>query len=88
MSEIDRAKVTAAITAMKEGNFQLVETKTLRTPIRELKIKKYRFAFFIQKEIIYFIHVFIKQSAKTPKREVDYAEKVYRKIKEIKFNKK
>src|SRR3989338_4658598 len=80
MPEADRAKATAAITAMKEGHFELVETKILRTPIRELKIKKYRFVFFIQQEFLYFIHTFIKQSARTPKKEIEYAEKIYKRI--------
>lgn len=80
MPEADRAKAAVAITAMKEGYFKLVETKTLRAPIRELKIKKYRLIFFIQEEFLYFIHIFIKQSAKTPKKEIEYAEKVYKRI--------
>ena len=80
MSEIDRAKVAVALSAMREGNFQVAETKLLKTPIRELKIKKYRFIFFIRGQFIYFLHAFIKQSSKTPKREIDYAERLYKKV--------
>lgn len=80
MPEVDRAKVASAIVAMREGNFQVIETKILKTPIRELKVKEYRFVFFVHGEIIYFIHTFIKQSAKTPKKEIDYAEKIYKKL--------
>jgi len=80
MPETDRAKVAVAMSAMKEGNFQVVETKLLRTPIRELKVKKYRFVFFIRGQLIYFLHAFIKQSSKTPKREIDYAEILYKRV--------
>ena len=78
--EIDRAKVAVAMLAIKEGNFQAIETKILKTPIRELKVKVYRFVFFIDKQIIYFIHAFIKQSTKTLKKEINYAEKIYKKL--------
>ena len=77
MSEPDRAKTAANITVMSEGEFNLVYTKILRTPIRELIIKKYRFLFFIHGHFLYFIHSFTKQSKKTPKREIDYAKKIY-----------
>jgi phage-related protein len=80
MSEIERAKVAAAISAMEEGNFQVVETKILKTPIRELKVKKYRLVFFINKQTLYFIHAFIKQTKKTPKKEIEYAYKIYKEI--------
>ena len=78
--EIDRAKVAVAMLAIKEGNFQAIETKILKTPIRELKVKVYRFVFFIDKQIIYFIHAFIKQSTKKLKKEINYAEKIYKKL--------
>jgi len=80
MSETDSAKVAAAITIMRERNFHLVEIKTLKSPIRELKIKKYRLVFFIHGKILYFIHVFVKKTAKTPKVEIEYVEKIYKKI--------
>jgi phage-related protein len=83
LSETERAKVAVAIVAMREGNFQAVETKILKTPIRELKVKEYRFIFFINGPFLYFLHSFIKQSAKTPKKEIDYAYKIYKKTLEI-----
>lgn len=80
MPEADRAKVAVAMSAMQEGNFRVVETKLLRTPIHELKIRKYRFVFFIHGQLIYFLHAFIKKSSKTPKREIDHAEKLYKRV--------
>jgi phage-related protein len=78
--EIDRAKITANITIMSEGGFHFVYTKKLQAPIRELIVKKYRFIFFIHGRFLYFIHCFIKQSAKTPKQEINYARKIYQMI--------
>lgn len=78
MPEADRAKTAAAISVMSEGKFDLVSTKVLKSPIRELIIKRYRFIFFIEGHQIYFIHSFIKKTAKTPRKEIDYAEKIYK----------
>jgi phage-related protein len=54
-----------------------VETKLLRPPIHELKIKVYRFPYFIHGSTIYIISGFTKKSQKTPLREIDYAMTVY-----------
>jgi len=78
--ETDRAKIVAAVTLMEDGNLHLVETKTLRSPVRELKIKKYRLIFFMHGKILYFIHMFIKQTTKTPQKEIKYMEKIYKQI--------
>ncbi len=78
MPEADRAKTAAAITVMSEGKFDLISTKVLKSPIRELIIKKYRFIFFIEGNLIHFIHSFIKKTAKTPRKEIEYAEKIYK----------
>ena len=76
----DQGKINAAVTVMESGDFKSVYIKTLKTPIKELIIKKYRFIFFIHKSTIYFISVFIKKSAKTPKREIENGEKIYKMI--------
>lgn len=80
LSETDSAKVAASITIIEKGDLHLVDTKMLKAPIRELKIKKYRFIFFIHKNLIYIIHAFIKKTAKTPQKEIGFAEKVYKMI--------
>lgn len=80
LPDVDNLKVNAAIIRIRERNFKAVEIKTLKSPIRELKIGKYRFIFFIQREEVYFVHAFIKKTAKTPKKEIEYARKIYKNI--------
>lgn len=74
----DQGKINGIIAAMEAGNFESIYIKTIKTPIRELIVKKYRFIFFIHKNTIYFIGVFVKKTAKTPKFEIDNAQKIYR----------
>lgn len=74
---VDKAKVLANIKIM-ETDFDTVYSKLLRSPIRELVVKKYRLLFFIKKNVIYFVRGFIKSSQKTPIREIDKAEDVYK----------
>ncbi|HEY4493720.1 MAG TPA: type II toxin-antitoxin system RelE/ParE family toxin [Candidatus Paceibacterota bacterium] len=73
-----RAKLAASISVMVEGHLELARTKSLRGKIRELIVKNSRFTFFVIDETIYFVNGFIKKSNKTPKSEIDYAEKVYK----------
>lgn len=75
--EIDRAKILANI-KMMETDFDVVYTKLLRSPIRELIVKKYRLLFFIKKNVIYFVSGFVKKSQKTPTQEIEKAENVYK----------
>lgn len=76
LPETDKAKILASAKIM-ETDFDVVYTKLLRTPIRELVVKKYRVLFFIKKNTIYFVRGFIKKSQKTPVREIEKAERVY-----------
>lgn len=78
--ETDRAKVLASI-KMMETNFDSVYTKLLKSPIRELIVKKYRILFFIKKDVIYFVSGFAKKSQKTPIQEIQKAENVYKMMK-------
>lgn len=80
LHDTDKAKILANIKTM-ETDFDDVHTKLLRSPIRELVVKKYRILFFIKKNVIYFVLGFIKRSQKTPMREIEKAEKVYRMMK-------
>lgn len=77
LPETDKAKILASAKIM-ETDFDVVYTKLLRTPIRELVVKKYRILFFIKKNTIYFVRGFIKKSQKTPVREIEKAENVYK----------
>ena len=64
-----------------------VEIKTLRGPIKELKVRKYRILFFIEQGTIYFVSGFIKKTQKIPSKELLKAEAIYNKyIYNIKYN--
>ncbi|OHA83289.1 MAG: hypothetical protein A2937_04015 [Candidatus Yonathbacteria bacterium RIFCSPLOWO2_01_FULL_47_33b] len=77
LSEADKAKILAHIKTM-ETDFDTVYTKLLKSPIRELVVKKYRLLFFIKKNTIYFVRGFIKKSQKTPIQEIHKAEDIYK----------
>ncbi|MEK9185742.1 MAG: type II toxin-antitoxin system RelE/ParE family toxin [Patescibacteria group bacterium] len=76
----DSSKMSSNISAMAAGDFVSVSTRKLRGKIRELKYKEYRLIFFIHKDIINFTNGFVKKTNKTPKREIDYAEKIYKHV--------
>ena len=73
-----QGKIKGAVTAMEYGDFKQLYIKTLKTPIKELIFKQYRFTFFTHQNLIYFVTVFIKKTSKTPKSEIKYAEKTYK----------
>ncbi len=76
----DQGKISASVAAMETGNLEPLYIKTLKTPIKELIIKNYRFVFFIHDREIYFVGAFVKKTAKTPKKEIEKAQKVYKLI--------
>jgi len=80
LPEEDRIKFRGIARSMELGVFDSLYIKTLKTPIRELIIKNYRFIFFINKNKIWFVGAFIKKTAKTPKSEIENAQKLYSKI--------
>lgn len=63
---------------MKKGDFTSVYIKTLQGPLRELIVMRYRLIFCIEGKVIYFLRAFMKKSAKTPKREIDSAQKMHK----------
>ncbi len=78
--EPDKGKLITAM-EMVHIDIELVHVKTLKTPIKELKVKKYRILFFIKNNVLYFTNGFIKKSQKTPKSQIEYAEKIFKMIK-------
>lgn len=76
----EQGKIAAQIKMMEVGGFESVHIKPLQKPIKELIIGKYRFLFFINKHLIYFIDAFIKKTQKTPRQYIDNAIKIYNKI--------
>lgn len=84
----DQGKINGVVTAIESGDFKSLYIKTLKSPIKELIIKKYRLIFFVHKNTFYFIGAFVKKTAKTPKIEIENAEKIFKKIMEIINNKR
>jgi len=78
LDENDRAKIAAAIRTMEFGDFQSVEIKSLRSPIKELIVKSYRIVFFVKDKTIYFVSGFRKKSKKTPRSEIQNAENIFK----------
>jgi len=74
----DNFRFSTSVTAIRYGNYESITIKTLKGNIKELIIKRFRFVFFIDKEIIYFIGAFIKKTNKTPKLEIENALKNYK----------
>jgi|ERR1035437_779061 phage-related protein len=87
-SEIDRAKVAVAFVFMENGNFEQLHIKTLKGHIKEFIVRSCRITFFRQDNIIYFVGAFRKKSAKTPRKEIEEAEKVYKIVKNEKSTNK
>lgn len=79
LPDIDKAKVLAAIKTM-ETSFDGLYIKPLRGPIKELIVRKYRIIFFLKKNIIYIVTGFTKKSQKTPQKEIENAENIYKQI--------
>ncbi len=79
----NRSKVEKNVRVMQAGDLYSPRTKTLRGPIRELIVKEYRILFFVHEHTIYFVRAFRKKSAKTPKQEIEYAERIYKLITKI-----
>lgn len=76
----DQQKISGAIENLRGGKFELLYLKQLKGDIKELRVKKYRLIFFIYKNTVYFTRVFLKKTNKTPKNEIDFAEKCYKLI--------
>lgn len=81
LKESEQGALLAQIEALQAGDFTSITTKQLRGKIRELKMGSHRITYFQKKNELYLIRGFLKKSAKTPKREIDYAESIYRQIK-------
>ena len=81
----EQNKIFGAINILGNKKFDEVYVKQLIGIIKELKVKRYRLIFFIHKDEIYFIRIFMKESNKTPRSEIELALKFYKSF--IKFNK-
>ena len=82
--ETDQAIIAAHVECMRSGDFESVRTKQLRGPTRELIVGHHRLTYFEFNSGLYFVRGFRKKTAKAPKSEIDYAEKVYKIMKGLK----
>lgn len=80
----EQNKILGAINTLGNKKFEEVYIKQLVSNIKELKVRNYRLIFFIHKDEIFFIRIFIKKTKKTPKLEIELALKFYKSF--IQFN--
>lgn len=76
----ERGRMYSDIQTMRKGDFGAVHTKQLKGEIRELIRGRHRISYFKLGSTLYFVRGFAKQSVKTPKKEIDYAEQILRVI--------
>lgn len=73
----DRGAIYRDIEALVSNQLAGVHTKTLRSPVRELISGHHRLIYFKINSALYFASGFRKKSAKTPKREVEHAYRLF-----------
>ena len=78
LSEKEQAVFRGALDVLGNYGEGLVHTKQLRGPIRELIIAHHRVTYFRLGNTVYFVRGFRKKSRKTPRQEIEYAERTYR----------
>jgi phage-related protein len=72
---------------MAEGDFDSVSTKQLKGPIRELISGNHRISYFLEGSLLCFVRGFPKKTNKTPKKEIEFAEKIRTQLKQSTQNK-
>ena len=82
LPQFERSKVIEDVQILAQTDTRSVRTKQLKGPIRELIVGDHRLTYFKLLDTLYFVRGFRKQSRKTPPAEIQYAEKVYKAIKE------
>lgn len=80
LNDAEQGVAKADIESMEAGDFESVKTKQLKGKVRELIFGAHRITYFQLRSSLYFIRGFPKKSAKTPKREIEYAEKIYQMV--------
>jgi len=81
ISGVDAGAVKRDVEAILANDLKVISTKQLRGRIRELIVGHHRFTYFKIETTVFFVRGFRKKSAKTPRNEIDYAEKMYRLLK-------
>jgi phage-related protein len=80
LSGYEQSKIDGAVLAIAQDKLEFVRTKQLKGPVRELIIGHHRLIFFQKAKALYFVSAFRKKSAKTPKGEIEYAERIHKGI--------
>lgn len=78
LKDSERGALQADMEAMRSGDFESVRTKKLRAKVYELISGNHRITYFQLKRNLYFVRGFRKKTNRTPKKEIEYAEKIYR----------
>ena len=80
LSKTEKANVIGDVYALKSGRPEAVRTKQLRGPIRELIVGHHRITYFKLESTLFFVRGFRKKTQKTPLKEIEYAEAIYRSL--------
>ena len=81
LKDSEKGILKADIEAIQSGDFESVHVKKLRGKIYELIFGSHRITYFQRNGKLYLVRGFRKTSNKTPKREIEYAQKIYKTIK-------
>lgn len=81
MGDAERGIIARNIQAITRGDLSSVYTKQLGGPVRELISGHHRITYFKIGAVVYFVRGFRKKTPKAPKREIKYAEKMYKIVK-------
>ena len=82
LSPAEQGSIAADIDTMRRGDFTSVYTKKLKEKIRELIVGNHRITYFQLRPLLCFVRGFRKVTGKTPPKEIEYAEKTYKTIRE------
>jgi phage-related protein len=80
----EKGALMADLEAIASGELDSVSTKKLRGKIYELIVGDHRFTYFQDGNALYFVSGFRKKTNKTPKKEVEHSEKIYKMFKKRK----
>jgi phage-related protein len=78
LPEDDQAKIKSSLTALENRSFDSIYVKSLTKELQELRVRKYRLIFFIHESRVYIVRIFIKKTQKTPRKEIEMAERYYK----------
>ncbi len=82
LPEEERALITAGISKIQVGDFSAAHTKQLRGAVREFIVGYHRILYFVIDNRLCVVSGFRKKTNKTPKKEIGYAEKIYKLLKQ------